>query len=367
MPAPLITLIIHSSDAFRGKLHRALAHAADLKLIGSAAEPLSALARVQAGGVDAVCCDIESPGAMDFIRAVHSWNSGQPEENRTGVVVVAPRTPHAAQQTILALEAGAFDFVALPAGADPATAAESLARQLLVKLRSYSSKRYFAAMSAGPAAPTPRPAPRTPPPPAAPPTPASNIHAVLIAISTGGPKTLAVLMPQLCRAVSLPICIVQHMPPGFTGSLAASLNRLCRHAVREAQDGDLLTNNTTFIAQGGRHMVMTRTRAGALALQLNDDPPELACRPSANVLFRSAARVLGGGAAVLVLTGMGADGTAGLAELKAAGAYVLAQDEKSSVVWGMPGSVVNAGLADKVLPPFQMAADLANFLRAGSG
>jgi len=155
--------------------------------------------------------------------------------------------------------------------------------------------------------------------------------------------------------VELPVVIVQHMPPPFTRSLAESLARRLGTPVVEASDGEPLRPGTVYIAPGGRHLVL-RTQGSRLLTGLNDQPAENHCRPSADVLFRSAAAALSGEAVAVVLTGMDCDGTAGLRPLKRAGAYVIAQDEATSVVWGMPGNVVRAGLADEVLPLGEIAA-----------
>jgi two-component system chemotaxis response regulator CheB len=174
-----------------------------------------------------------------------------------------------------------------------------------------------------------------------------------VAASTGGPRALETLLPALCPHVRQPIVIVQHMPAPFTQSLANSLNRRVCHEVREAGDGELVRERTVYLAPGGKHLLL-RGEAGLLTSGLTELPPENGFRPSADVLYRSAAAVLGGDVVGVILTGMAgdriADGTAGLGALKRAGGYVIAQDEASSVVWGMPGSVVAAGLADEVLP-----------------
>jgi two-component system chemotaxis response regulator CheB len=177
---------------------------------------------------------------------------------------------------------------------------------------------------------------------------------VVVAASTGGPRALEVLLPDLARRIDLPVLVVQHMPPQFTRSLADNLARQSGLHVTEAPDGELIQARHVYIAPGGKHLLMRTRPAGGLVTVLNEQPPENGFRPSADVLFRSAAAALGGGVVAVVLTGMScetvADGTQGLGPLKRAGAHVIAQDEATSVVWGMPGSAVRAGLADEVLP-----------------
>ena len=148
--------------------------------------------------------------------------------------------------------------------------------------------------------------------------------------------------------MTVPIVVVQHMPPDFTKSLAESLARQTQRNVIEAADGMPLTSTQTFIAPGGRHLVLRGT-PGSPIIGLSDTPPENGCRPSADVLFRSAAAVFGCELLALILTGMGRDGTVGLGAVQRAGGYIIAQDEATSVVWGMPGSAVQAGLADEVI------------------
>lgn len=195
--------------------------------------------------------------------------------------------------------------------------------------------------------------------------PRRRFEVILIGASTGGPQALTAILPALCAATPLPIVIVQHMPAGFTRSLAENLDGRCAHAVAEAAAGDLVRPQTCWIAPGGRHLLLTRRADGALALGLDDGPPAHSCRPAADVLFRSAAPVVGAGALALILTGMGKDGAAGLGVLKGAGATVLAQDKASSVVWGMPGAAVAAGVVDRVLPLRDLPAAVAGVLARG--
>jgi two-component system chemotaxis response regulator CheB len=223
------------------------------------------------------------------------------------------------------------------------------------------------------------------------------VRAVLVAVSTGGPRALEVFLPDLCGRVEVPIVVVQHMPAGFTSSLAQQLTRklgtptkkadrnvcptargadipVCHsgpdpnasHTVVEATDGEPLQPRTVYLAPGDRHLLL-RKECGRAVLGLNDQPKENNCRPAADVLFRSAAAVLGGDVVAVVLTGMHCDGTAGLGPLKRVGAYAIAQDEATSVVWGMPGSVVRAGLADEVLPLGDIAAAMQDLVCGRGG
>ena len=155
------------------------------------------------------------------------------------------------------------------------------------------------------------------------------------------------------------------MPPTFTQSLADNLDKKCRHTVIEAKDNDVIRPGHIYIAPGGRHMVIRRGAIGQVVTALNDQPPEKGCRPSVDVLFRSAAAIYGGDQIAVVLTGMGSDGTRGLGPLKKAGAHIIAQDEASSVVWGMPGSAVTSGCVDEVLPLERIASSIKELVGNG--
>jgi two-component system, chemotaxis family, protein-glutamate methylesterase/glutaminase len=176
-----------------------------------------------------------------------------------------------------------------------------------------------------------------------------RIDIVAIGTSTGGPTALAELVPQFPADFPVPIVIVQHMPPVFTRLLADRLNRSAQVKVREGQEGERVESGQLWIAPGDRHMAVAR-KGGDVVLALKQDPPEHSCRPAVDVLFRSVAQAYGANALAVVLTGMGSDGTRGARAIRDAGGEVIVQDEATSVVWGMPGSVVAARLADRICP-----------------
>lgn len=185
-----------------------------------------------------------------------------------------------------------------------------------------------------------------------------GVEALLIGTSTGGPTALATLWPKLPASFPVPILIVQHMPPTFTTLLAERLSRAGAIPVAEAVDGEEIVAGRAYLAPGDFHMVVERSPSGG-RIRVNQAPPEHSCRPAVDPLFRSAAQVYGRGALAVVLTGMGADGCDGSRAVRDAGGQVLAQDEATSVVWGMPGAVVTAGLADQVVPLDGVAAAIA--------
>jgi len=180
---------------------------------------------------------------------------------------------------------------------------------------------------------------------------------ILIGVSTGGPNTLATLLKEIPATFPVPIAIVQHMPPTFTKLLASRLDQASPLCVSEARDGEVAVAGSVYIAPGSHHLRVARCCQG-VQLHLDDGQPENSCRPAVDVLFRSAAMSCGSRAIGVVLTGMGSDGLSGVRDLKSAGAHVMAQDEETSVVWGMPGSIVENGLADCVLPIDKIASEL---------
>jgi two-component system chemotaxis response regulator CheB len=187
---------------------------------------------------------------------------------------------------------------------------------------------------------------------------------VAIGVSTGGPTALGSILPELPAEFPLPVLVVQHMPPMFTRLLAERLQATCQLPVAEAGQGERITAGKIFIAPGDFHMKVT-PQAGEVRVSLDQSPPQNSCRPAVDALFASVGEAYGGAAIAVILTGMGQDGLHGTQILKARGATVLAQDEASSVVWGMPGAVVGAGLADRVLPLDQVVPEILRI--AGRG
>jgi two-component system chemotaxis response regulator CheB len=353
MAASARVLIVDDSRIFRAALEESLAGQEGVQVVGSVFSGEKALEFLQATPVDVVTLDVEMPGldGLQTLAGIQKLNAGRPAAEEVGVVMVSAYTRRGADVTVQALQQGAFDFVTKPSGPCADLCMEALRQELTCKIRLFLARRGVR-------------------PPAAPPAGSARsrrkwtqgragrpVRAVLIAVSTGGPRALEVFLPDLCGRVEVPVVVVQHMAAGFTRSLAEQLARKvgAGRAVVEAADGEPLRPRTVFIAPGDRHLLL-RKEGRRVVLGLNDQPKENNCRPAADVLFRSAAATLGGDAIAVVLTGMHCDGTAGLRPLKRAGAYVIAQDEATSVVWGMPGSVVRAGLADEVLPLGDVAA-----------
>ena len=343
-------LIVDDSRIFRSAVAEGLAGADDIEVIGSVWNGIKALEFIRATPPDLVTLDIEMPvmDGLETLQAIQKINAARGANQQIGVIMLSSHTVEGADITVKALEAGAFDFIPKPEGTDLMENIRVLGRQLVTKIR------HFRATYSPSALPRPRIS-RTPDlkKPSADIYPVSRIRAILIGVSTGGPKALAEILPPLCAKVDVPILIVQHMPPTFTQSLARSLNAKCRYEVTEAQHNDIVREHHVYIAPGGRHMKLLKKQQ-TVKIIVNDHPPEKGCRPSVNCLFRSAATVYGPHAIGIILTGMGMDGTEGAGMLKRDGAIIIGQDEETSVVWGMPGSAQAAGYVDKMLPLWQI-------------
>lgn len=353
---PIRVLICDDSATIRSILTATLASDPGLRIAGAAANGQACLEVLATGDLpDVVLLDVEMP-VMDGLTALKEIRRRYP---RLPVVMFSSLTERGAKATVDALVAGANDYVAKPAGLNPEEVASRIRSEVIGRIRGVVTRR---SSVAGPPMPGGRAAEGSV---AAHPRPSGvrqPVQGVVIGVSTGGPSALAEVLPAFLPAANVPVLIVQHMPATFTGRLAERLTAVCGRPIREATDASPLVAGSVLLAPGGRHMEV----AGSIAtprIRLTDAPPENSCRPSADVLFRSAARLWGAGTLAVVLTGMGRDGLAGSKAVVAAGGSVLAQDEFSSVVWGMPGEVVRAGLADAVLPLSQVGVEVA--LRLG--
>jgi two-component system chemotaxis response regulator CheB len=284
-----------------------------------------------------------------------------------GAIMLSAFTAQGAKATLAALETGAFDFVLKPSGKSVEANVELLRRELRTKLAAYARRRNVQHILYGksgnqaqsPVAVAPAPQSRTMTPPAGPP------QVVALGISTGGPKALTEMVPQLPADLPVPLLIVQHMPPVFTKSLADDLNHRTALTVREAVDGQPVRAGEVWIAPGGRQMKVQR-QGDQVVLRITDDAPENSCRPSVDYLFRSVAEVYGGRAVGVIMTGMGNDGSVGCRRLKHCGARIIAQDAATCVVYGMPREPIENGIADVVAPLGRIAAEIVRLTRQGA-
>lgn len=340
---PIRVLIVDDSATIRSVLSATLAADPDLRVAGTAINGQMALASIAASLPDLVLLDVEMP-VLDGIATLREIRRLHP---KLPVLMFSSLTERGSKATLDALLAGANDYVAKPSG--------QTADELTARIRADVIGKIKALVPRG------GPAVRAAPPVVVR-TPTFDrrepIRGIVIAVSTGGPSALAEVLPAFVATAHVPVLIVQHMPAFFTAQLAERLSRICNASVREAQAGEEIRPGVILLAPGGRHMEITGDST-APRVRLTDDPPENSCRPSADVLFRSAARVWGAGTLGLVLTGMGRDGVQGSRQIVETGGAVIAQDEFTSVVWGMPGELVRAGLADAILPLSQVGVEVA--------
>lgn len=370
MAEPLRVLIVDDSRIFRAALGEAFLSIPEARVVESVFSGEKALQVLAERPVDLVTLDLEMPGmdGMATLQAITRFNRERPEQIPVGVVMISSHTTQGAKATIDALKSGAFDFIPKPSGPDPVANKARLVAELREKISAFQTHRtnrllrlgWSGKAGAGSTASVPN-LPKAPERPSR--FVSVGLAAVAVGVSTGGPRALGAVLPALVASVPCPIFIVQHMPKGFTASLADSLARQVPVSVAEATDGEELTRQVVRVAPGGQHLAVYRKANGTLVTSLNEDAPECGCRPAANVLFRSLATACGAQVAALVLTGMGQDGTEGAMAIKRAGGLVLAQDEATSVVWGMPGSVVAAGLVDAVAPLEELPGVLAELAK----
>ena len=359
-------LIVDDSAVMRSILRAVISSDRSLEVAGTAADGASAIQAIETLRPDLVLLDVEMP-VMDGLATLRELRA---RGHQSPVIMCSSVTQRGARVTIEALAAGASDYVAKPVGqSDREAGIRMLAQELIPKVKALTRDL------------TAEPAPGLRPRVGgaiAPASPAASAYGsavefvpkvVVIGVSTGGPAALDRVLPVLPRSYPLPVLVVQHMPEIFTGLLAERLNGRCQLEVREATDGDAVAPGIIFVARGNWHMeVLAGASSGAApTLRLMQSPPVNHCRPAVDILFRTAAAVYGGAVVAAILTGMGSDGLAGCRLLRAAGSTVLAQDQATSTVWGMPGVVANAGLANRVLPLDAIGPEIVRLASAGPG
>ena len=354
-PAPIRVMLCDDSLVARGALARLLAVDPSIRVVAQAPDGRQAIATLDAMAAadrpDVVLLDLEMP-VMDGLTALPLILRAAPGVQ---VIVASALSQRGAAATMQALRAGAVDYVPKPAAAQGGMADPRFGEELRAKISGWARMR----RARGTTRPAPPPAspPPAPLPARARPGLGGPPLAIAIGCSTGGPQALAALVGALTRPPPVPVLVVQHMPAGFTALLADHLNRLGRLPCSEAQDGEAILPGRLYLAPGDRHLLVRGGGIGMVA-QLSDGAPENYCRPAVDPLLRSLLGCCGGRVVTAILTGMGQDGLAGCRALAAAGGLVMAQDEASSVVWGMPGAVARAGLAAALAPPEDIAARL---------
>jgi len=355
LPARIRVLVVDDSVVMRKILSDALSEDAEIEVVGTASNGALGLQRVMQLSPDVVTLDIEMP-EMDGIATLREIKRQFP---RTRVLMCSTLTERGAGISLEAIALGADDYVAK--SFRPGEAANDFRNQLVPKI-----KQFFRHPRSGGSAPYTRDPvhpgfDRSVSRPVAVRKQTVRPKAVAIGVSTGGPNALAEVIPALPPDFPLPVFVVQHMPPMFTRLLAERLQAQSKLEVVEARDGMVVAPGSVYIAPGDFHMCVVR-RGTRVILQTNQDAMENSCRPAVDVLFRSVGQVYGGATISVILTGMGQDGLRGVEFLHGQGAYVIAQDEPSSVVWGMPGFVVRAGYADSVCDLKAVAPEIIRHL-----
>ena len=358
-PAPIEVLVVDDSAVIRRFVTEVLNGQGDITVQATASNGEIALERLAQRLPDVVVLDIEMPvldGLATLERIRRRWRD-------LPVVMFSTLTTRGATATLDALARGATDYVSKPTHlGDLASAKAAVAAELVPVLRSCATVRRTrlalgrSTVSRPTSAPTParRPTPFHPRP--------ARCDVLVIASSTGGPHALTEVVPALPATLPVPVLIVQHMPALFTRLLADRLNGRSPLSVHHAEESMPIEAGSVYLAPGGLHMLVRRGADGRARIGLDDGPPENSVKPAADVLFRSAAAFYGGRILAVVLTGMGSDGLAGCRVIRQAGGTIFAQDEATSVVWGMPGAVAREGLIDAELPLGEIAPAIAQQL-----
>jgi two-component system chemotaxis response regulator CheB len=343
--ADIRVLVVDDSALIRRFICDAIEAAAGIEVVGTAVNGRDALEKIEVLRPDVVTMDIEMP-EMSGLETLPELRRRHP---RLPVIMFSTLTVAGAQSTLDALALGASDFVTKPSGPGGlAHSSERVRNDLVPRIRALAPGQT--------AAPIARPK--------APVRPPKRVDCVVIGVSTGGPRALDDVIPMLPADLAVPVLIVQHMPAMFTKMLAERLETRSALQVAEAEQGSSVVRGSVLIAPGGHHMTIERRGTEIIAVH-NDDPPEHSCRPSVCVLFRSALHVYGEHLLAVVMTGMGDDGSDAAVAIHESGGQVIVQDEATSVVWGMPGAVVRAGVADRELALAAIAPEIVRRVSVG--
>lgn len=352
---PVEVLVVDDSAVVRGLMVKSLESSPKITVVGTAMHGERALQFLRKQPADVVLLDVEMP-VMDGLTALQHILKEFP---KTHVIMVSSMTYDGASTTVQALKLGAADCVAKPNAGSASQSIEQLTSELVPLVIALGGNTSSTLSVAAPPPSKPVAAPFVAP------DTKSQPRVVVIGASTGGPNALSTVIGGLSREFELPILITQHMPAMFTPMLAKHLAQDGGRPCMEATHGTPIEKGHTYVAPGDFHMEIDR-KEGRLVTVLHQGPPEHFCRPSVNPLFRSAAKWYGFSTLAVMLTGMGEDGIEGTRELAAVKAQIIAQDEESSVVWGMPAAVCKAGLADQILPLDQIAPAVARICRGSA-
>jgi two-component system chemotaxis response regulator CheB len=366
-------MIVDDAVVVRGMFSRWVEAESDLQVVATLRTGREAVDQIQRFDPDVVVLDVEMPD-LDGLAALPLLL----QKKRDLVIIMASTlTRRNAEISLRALSLGAADYIPKPHTAVALDPTSSFRRDLIEKIRALGLRARRNRVAATQRHSAPADAKGLPKlgksPPLVPKPPVTSIRAfpaalprvLAIGASTGGPQALNTLMRQLGGVIDrAPVLITQHMPPTFTTILAEHIGRVAGRPTREAEDGQEIKSGNIYVAPGGKHMRVAR-RDGVAVIEIDDGPMVNFCKPAVDPMFASAATVWGQWVLGLILTGMGADGLRGSQAVVAAGGAVIAQDEASSVVWGMPGQVAHAGLASAILPLDQIAAAIDKVFSGG--
>lgn len=373
-PSPVRVMVVDDSAVIRGLITRALETDPGVQVVATVGNGQLAISQLARTDVDVIVLDIEMP-VMDGITALPELLKAAPDVK---IVMASTLTQRNAQVSIEAMQKGASDYIPKPSSTGEIHGSADFKRELLEKVKALGRARrdkrdrnIAAGVPEAKGAPAPRAA-LAPRPSLLSPTapiklrPFGRMPPQIVGIgsSTGGPQALFTVLGAMPPAMRLPIVITQHMPATFTTILAEHIGRVAKRPTAEGKDGEPVEAGKIYLAPGDNHMVV-ETDGARKVIRLNKNPPENFCRPAVDPMFRSLAAAYGPSVLGVVLTGMGADGAKGGKVLAEAGGSVIAQDEASSVVWGMPGATAQTGVCSAVLPVDRIAGEIARVAGAG--
>ncbi|MBT3239201.1 MAG: chemotaxis response regulator protein-glutamate methylesterase [Rhodospirillaceae bacterium] len=369
-------MLVDDSAVIRGLIARMIAPDPEIIVVASVPDGAQAVKRMERRDIDVIVLDIEMP-VMDGLTALPKLIEIDPNVK---IVMASTLTEQNADISLKALEAGAADYIPKPTSTSQIAGASNFRQELLEKIKILGAtarqdsgrplpKTTTRTSQAPVATPGAAPATSQPVPSAIYPgkitlRPATNVNPpkiLAIGSSTGGPQALLALFKDLKPTIGVPVVITQHMPPTFTRILSEHITKATDWTCTEAVEGEVLKPNHAYIAPGDFHMEVVES-AGGMCLKMNQNPPENFCRPSVDPMLRSVVKLYGARVLTTILTGMGSDGLKGGKEVIDAGGTVIAQDEASSVVWGMPGAVATAGVCSAVLPLAQLGGHIMKFI-----
>lgn len=364
-------LVVDDTIVYRKAVSDILSEIPGVEVIGVAHNGKIAMSKIALFKPDMLTLDIEMP-EMNGIEVLAELQRSHPN---IGAVMVSTLTTDGGEMTMKALELGAFDFILKPQSKSPVESKKLLKETLVPIIREFKLSRNATSLlhnkgqfNKGTKAVLRKSLPTQSYSPFSgknrPTVHRGKSEIVTIGISTGGPNALTQMLPMLPGNIGVPILIVQHMPPVFTKSLATSLDNKCALKVKEAEDREIISNNTVYIAPGGKQMKLVASADGKnRQIKITDDPPENSCKPSVDYLFKSVGDYYVGRTTAVIMTGMGSDGTKGLNILSQKGAIIIAQNEETCVVYGMPKASIETGMADVIAPLNKIADEIMKTVR----